>query len=536
MGKQISFEFLSPVKQRDISLLQSSSICKQVNLISSKKSFINFLKDEISNKKIEEKIEQPSPQKKIQDLEQLFKSQVCSDLPNAFWERKKHQVSLPYEKDFDEKNIPTKARPIQMNKELLDYCKQEIESLLSKGLIRRSRSPWSCAAFYVMNQAEKERGAPRLVINYKPLNKALQWIRYPLPNKRDLLNRLYDSRVFSKFDMKSGFWQIQIKEEDRYKTTFTVPFGHNEWNVMPFGLKNAPSEFQRIMNDILNPYSSFTIVYIDDVLVFSKSIDEHFKHLNTFLHVVKKNGLVVSSTKMKLFQTKIRFLGHDIYQQTIKPINRSIEFADKFPDEIKEKTQLQRFLGCLNYISDFFPKLRQLCKPLFQRLRKDPPAWTNEHTKVVRIIKEKVKSLPCISIPHPKAFMIVETDASELGYGGILKQRLQDQNEEQLVRYHSGTWTGPQKNYSTVKKEILSIVACISKFQDDLYYKRFLLRVDCKSAKEILQKDVQNIVSKQIFARWQAILSVFDFDIEFIKEENNSLPDFLTREFLRGKT
>ena len=185
---------------------------------------------------------------------------------------------------------------------------------------------------------------------------------------------------------------------------------------------------------------------------------------------------------MKLFQTKVRFLGHDIDKGTIKPINRALEFANKFPDEIKEKNQLQRFLGCLNYIADFFPKLRQECSILFNRLKKNPKPWSEEHTQKVRYLKEKIESLPCLCLPHPKAFMIVETDASELGYGGILKQRLDDLKEE-LVRFHSGTWSDPQKNYSTIKKEILSIVLCISKFQDDLYNKKFLLRIDCKSAK-----------------------------------------------------
>jgi len=131
--------------------------------------------------------------------------------------------------------------------------------------------------------------------------------------------------------------------------------------------------------------------------------------------------------------------------------------------------------------------------------------------------------------------MIVETDASDIGYGGILKQRVGSQ-KEQLVRFHSGLWHGPQQKYSTIKKEILPIVLCISKFQDDLFIKKFLLRIDCKSAKEVLQKDVQNLVSKQIFARWQAILSPFDSEIELIKGVNNSLPDFLTREFLQGKS
>ena len=226
----------------------------------------------------------------------------------------------------------------------LEYCKKEINDLLRKNLIRPSHSPWSCAVFYVKKASEIERGTPRLVINYKPLNKVLQWIRYPIPNKKDLIQRIYNATIFSKFDMKSGFCQIQIKLEDRYKTTFTVPFGHYNWNVMPFGLKKAHSEFQNMMNDIFNDYLKFFIVYIDGVLIFSNYIEEHFKHLKKFQKIVRDNGLVIYATKSKLFQTNIRFLGFDIYQGQIKPIHRAIEFANKFPDEIKDKTQLQRFL------------------------------------------------------------------------------------------------------------------------------------------------------------------------------------------------
>ena len=138
---------------------------------------------------------------------------------------------------------------------------------------------------------------------------------------------------------------------------------------------------------------------------------------------------------MLLFQTKIRFLGHDIYQGTIKPIQRSLTFADKFPDEIKEKTQLQRFLGCLNYVSDFFPHLKQLCAPLYSRLRKKPKPLSPEHTAIVRQIKDRIKSLPCLHLPNPSPYMIVETDASDIGYGGILKQKLPSKGLEQLVRY-----------------------------------------------------------------------------------------------------
>ena len=164
----------------------------------------------------------------IKQIQRQIEENLCSSIPNAFWNRKQHMVSLPNEKDFNEKQIPTKARPIQMNPELLEYYKKEINDLLDKKLIRPSHSPWSCAAFYVRKASEIERGTPRLVINYKPFNKVLQWIRYLIPNKKDLIQRIYNATIFSKFDMKSGFWKIQIKPEDRYKTAFTVPFGHYE--------------------------------------------------------------------------------------------------------------------------------------------------------------------------------------------------------------------------------------------------------------------------------------------------------------------
>jgi len=132
---------------------------------------------------------------------------------------------------------------------------------------------------------------------------------------------------------------------------------------------------------------------------------------------------------------------------------------------------------------DFFPNPRQ-----------NPTFWSAVHTQIIQQVKQHVKSLPCLGIPHPDAFMIV------IGYGSILKQKLGTSNE-QLVRFHSGLWHDPQQTYSIIKNEILAIVLCVSKFQDDLFIQKFLLRIDCKSAKEILQKDVQNLVSKQIFAR-----------------------------------
>ena len=237
---------------------------------------------------------------------------------------------------------------------------------------------------------------------------------------------------------------------------------------MPFGLKNASSEFQNIMNDIFNTFSHFTIVY-------SSSIDEHWKHLYLFLDTIKRNGLVVSAKKVKLFQTKVLFLGHDISEGQICPIDRAIQFADKFPDVITDKTQLQRFLGSLNYVANFYKDMRLQCKPLFDRLKSNPPPWSNVHTSLVKQIKSHVKTLPCLGIPSVNAFKIVEIDASVIGYGGILKQRISLDSYEQIVHFYYGIWNATYLNYSAIKKEILSIVLYISKFQSDLLNQKFFL-------------------------------------------------------------
>ncbi|KAL4199205.1 hypothetical protein AMTRI_Chr03g143760 [Amborella trichopoda] len=189
------------------------------------------------------------------------------------------------------------------------------------------------------------------------------------------------------------------------------------------------------MNEVFNPYSKFRIVYIDDVLIFSENIDQHFKHINVFINVIKHVGLVVSAKKINICQTKIRFLRHHIHHGTIIPIKRSIQFADKFSDIILDKTELQRFLGCLNYIVDFYENLALYAKPLYDRLKKNPPKWTNEHIQAVQKIKLKAKELPCLTLTQPNTFKIIECDASELGLGGILKQRIN--TTEKLVRYIS---------------------------------------------------------------------------------------------------
>ncbi|XP_059284734.1 uncharacterized protein LOC132038027 [Lycium ferocissimum] len=167
---------------------------------------------------------------------------------------------------------------------------------------------------------------------------------------------------------------------------------------------------------------------------------------------------------MSLFQTKVRFLGHNIEKGNIIPINRSIEFASKFPDNITNKTQLQRFLGSLNYISPFYKDLAKDTSILYDRLKKNPKPWTDAHTQAVQKIKRKVNNLPCLTLANPNWQKIIETDASDIGYGGILKQLSPNDKQEYLVDF-TQKWNNSQKNYATVAKEILAIVKCVLKFQ-----------------------------------------------------------------------
>ena len=180
VGKEILFKFANPPGERSINNLRDQ-------MVEPKKNHVNFLKQEINMIRIEEQLKVKKTQDAIENLKNNIVREVCSNIPNAFWHRKQHEVELPYELDFSERHIPTKAKPIKMNKDLLSYCEKEIQDLLDKKLIRKSKSPWSCSTFYVQKQVELERGTPRLVINYKPLNDALRWIRYPISNKKDLL-------------------------------------------------------------------------------------------------------------------------------------------------------------------------------------------------------------------------------------------------------------------------------------------------------------------------------------------------------------
>lgn len=238
---------------------------------------------------------------------------------------------------------------MQYNPEDRKEFEIQIKELLEMKLIVRSKSPHSSPAFLVENEAEKRRGKKRMVINYKALNKETIDDGYFLPKKEELLTLIRGKMYYFGLDCKSGFWQVRLDEESQLLTAFSYPQGQYHWKVVSFGLKQAQGIFQRHMDNIFKQYLAFCCVYVDDILVFSNTEQEHYKHLEIVLKECKNKGIVLSEKKANLCQTKLNYLGQEIKEGKHRLQPHVLNNVQNFPSIITDKTQLQRFLSCLTY-------------------------------------------------------------------------------------------------------------------------------------------------------------------------------------------
>jgi hypothetical protein len=227
----------------------------------------------------------------------------------------------------------------------IDALKKEIDKLLEQGFIRPSVSPYGAPVLFVV----KKGGDLRMCIDYRDLNEQTIKNCCPLPRIDEIFDRLTNPQFMSSFDLRNGYWQIAMKEEDIYKTAFRTRYGHFEFLVMPFGLTNAPATFQTLMNTILHPYlDKFVVVYIDDILVFSKTLEEHLEHLELVLLKLRENRLFAKLSKCEFLLKEIQFLGHIVTPNGIKVDPSKISAIKDWPRPKKLK-DLQSFLGLANY-------------------------------------------------------------------------------------------------------------------------------------------------------------------------------------------
>ncbi|KAL0295483.1 UNVERIFIED_CONTAM: polyprotein [Sesamum radiatum] len=274
--------------------------------------------------------------------------QCCADShadfkhPHPLWKNPEFFIQLPFK--LNEDANPIKASHPGMTPDDLVLAREECNQLLALGLIEPTKSNWACPAFYVNKRTEQIRGKKRLVIDYKALNHFLLDDKFPLPKTKVLFSYLAKAQIFSKFDLKSGFWQLGIDPNDRYKTAFCLPNAQYQWTVMPFGLKVAPSLFQKAMIKIFEPILHTTLIYIDDILLYTQDQPTHAKLLQQFYDIVQAHGVMLSDKKSFIGQPNIDFLGMKFIDGRYQPGPHITQELLKFPEENLTTKEIQQFL------------------------------------------------------------------------------------------------------------------------------------------------------------------------------------------------
>jgi len=291
---------------------------------------------------------------------------------------------------------PPNVRPYRVPHKHKEHVDNLIQEMLKAKFIRLSSSPYSSPAILV----RKKDGSYRLCIDYKLLNGQTIKNKYPIPVIEDLLDQLFGAKIFSKLDLRSGYYQVRMVEQDIHKTAFRTYCGHYEIVVMPFGLTNAPATFQSMMNTIFAPYiGKFVLVFFDDILRFSKSVEEHEKHLQLVLQLLRDNKLSTKRSKCTFGVPEIEYLGHVINEQGVETDPSKIQaMADwHIPNNI---SQLRSFLGLAGYYRRFIQNYGTICRPLHDLLKKDSFTWTDVHTKSFHQLKQCLITAPVLALPN----------------------------------------------------------------------------------------------------------------------------------------
>ncbi|KAJ9520421.1 hypothetical protein QJQ45_000182 [Haematococcus lacustris] len=325
-------------------------------------------------------------------------------------------------------------RPIyRMSQPELDQLKKQLDDLLAKGFIRPSTSPFAAPVLFV----RKKDGSLRLCVDFRALNQQTLKNRYPLPRIDDLLDQLSGAQVFSKIDLRSGYHQITVAEDDIPKTAFRTRYGHYEFTVLPFGLCNAPATFQQLMNDVFKPHlDDFVLVYLDDILVFSKSAADHERHLHLTLSLLWQHQLCANLAKCAFWLDTVDFLGHIVSAAGIQPDPTKVKAVLDWPAP-QDKHQLRSFLGTANYYRRLLHHHAHRVLPLTDLLRDEQPwRWGEAEQRAFADIKAAMASSPVVRPPDFSLPFTVKTDASLFAIGAVLTQQ-DSSGAEYVVAYES---------------------------------------------------------------------------------------------------
>ena len=371
--------------------------------------------------------------------------------------------------------------PRKLPHPLLPKVKSQIETMLEQGVISPVTAPteWCAGIVPVL----KPNGKVRICVDLTELNKAVQREVHPMPSVDESLAKLGNSRLFSKLDANSGFWQIPLDEESRLLTTFVTPFGRYCFNRLPFGISSAPEIFQRTLSRILEDLDG-TICQMDDILVHGIDQSVHDRRLRAVLHRLQEAGLTLND-KCEFSKSSIRFLAHIIDGSGLHADPLKTSAIAQFP-EPSDVNGLQRFMGMVNHLCKFVPRLADLSDPLRQLLRKDSSwVWEEPQQHAFQRIKQALLSSEVLAHYDPNRPTIISADASNTGLGAVLTQ-VQENGERRPICYASRSLSETEKRYAVIEKEALAVTWASEKFSDYVLGLPFVLETDHKPLTALL--------------------------------------------------
>ncbi|GJP64117.1 hypothetical protein CLOP_g21139 [Closterium sp. NIES-67] len=389
-----------------------------------------------------------------------------------------------------------------------DIAEAKCAELLAAGLIRESTSDYAAATVVAARKdLTGETLARRMCGDYRGLNRVTKSDRYPMPMAEEIFDKLAEGRVYSTLDLRQGFNQIPIKEEDKQKTTFHGPDRLYEWNYMPFGLKNTSAKFQRVMDLVLRGIPQ-AICYIDDVVVFSKDGKQHVADVAATLAAIQAAGLTCHPGKCHFGVKTVAYLGFQVGEGGLSVQQAKVEVVDRLKPPTDRST-LRAQLGFLNYYRKIVPNFSKMARALNRLLREDEPwKWGEEQEGAWRTLKEAVKSAPMLKLPNPEKPFTLYIDWSSSGIGAVLCQ--EEEGLERVVAYASRSCSPAEGNYSSYKGEGLAAVWAVELFRPYLQGRRFTLVTDHQPLMWLMT----NQTLKGRNARWAMRLQEFEFDVK----------------------
>ncbi|KAA3483679.1 reverse transcriptase [Gossypium australe] len=411
---------------------------------------------------------------------------------------------------------PVSIAPYRTAPKELVELKVQIQELLDRGFIRPSVSPWGAPVLFV----KKKDGTMRMCIDYRQLNKLTIKNKYPLPRIDDLFDQLKGAAVFSKIDLRSGYHQLKVKEVDIHKTAFRTRYGHFEFVVMPFGLTNAPVAFMDMMNRVVQPYlDRFVVVFIDDILVYSKSEEEHDEHLRIVLQVLREKKLYAKFSKCEFWLREVAFLGHVVSAEGIRVDPRKIEAVLDWKPP-KSVAEVRSFLGLAGYYRRFVEGFSSIAAPLTKLLRKEVPfVWTDRQQESFEKLKRVLTEALALIQPEAGKDFVVYCDASHTGLGCVLMQ------DGKVVAYASRQLRPHEVNYPTHDLGLAAVVFALKVWRHYLYGEKSVIYTDHKSLKYLLTQKELNLRQR----RWVELLKDYDCSIEYHPGKANVVADALSR-------